>query len=426
MANIGLALQTNYAALLILRIVQASGCSAAIALCNAVVADIATSAERGKWMGYATAGLLFGPAFGPTIGGLLAQYLGWRAIFWFLVIFSSILLVVFALFFPETCRNVVGNGSIPAKGVNQSILGYLQHRKHARQANSADDASSVATKGKRKISIPNPLKTLKILGEKESAIVLLYNGLFFSGMMVVTAAIPDTFKENYGLNELKIGLCYIAMGTGSLTSALTMGHMVDWNFRRHARRLGMVITNKQQDLREFPIEKVRLQVVLPGHCIGSIAIIGFGWTLKYRTHIAGPEILLFFIGFGISTSFNLTNTLLIDMHRDKPATATCAVNLVRCLMSAGGVAAIVPMINAMNPGWAFTFLGLIYVLLIPVIFLIMKNGQRWRKERAERKERAMQRAFEEQQPAATDIEARSIDNGSHHEKEKDEEKDIAR
>ena len=137
--NIGLALQTNYAALLILRIVQAAGCSAAIALATAVVADIATSAERGRYMGYATAGLLMGPSFGPTIGGVLAQYLGWRSIFWFLVIFTAVLLVVFTLFFPETCRNVVGNGSIPAKGFNQSILGYIQQRKHARQPESLHD-----------------------------------------------------------------------------------------------------------------------------------------------------------------------------------------------------------------------------------------------------------------------------------------------
>jgi MFS family permease len=63
-ANIGLALQTNYAALLVLRCVQASGSSATIALAIAVVADVATSAERGKFMGYATGGILVGPAFG--------------------------------------------------------------------------------------------------------------------------------------------------------------------------------------------------------------------------------------------------------------------------------------------------------------------------------------------------------------------------
>ena len=63
-ANIGLALQTNYVALLILRMVQAVGGTATIALTFAVVADIATSAERGKYMGYAGAGILMGPAFG--------------------------------------------------------------------------------------------------------------------------------------------------------------------------------------------------------------------------------------------------------------------------------------------------------------------------------------------------------------------------
>lgn len=117
-ANIGLALQTNYVALLILRMVQAVGCSAAIALAFAIVSDISTSAERSKYMGYAGAGILCGPAFGPTIGGILSQYLGWRSIFWFLAIFSGVLLVLFAFLFPETCRNVVGNGSIPARGIN--------------------------------------------------------------------------------------------------------------------------------------------------------------------------------------------------------------------------------------------------------------------------------------------------------------------
>lgn len=184
-ANIGLALQTNYAALLVLRMVQASGCSAAIALTNAVVADIATSAERGKYMGYATAGLLIGPAFGPTIGGLLASYLGWRSIFWFLAIFTGVLLGIFGFFFPETGRNVVGNGSIPARGWNQSILGYLQQRKHMRETASMADEQSIVSGPlpKQKVRMVNPLKTLAILKDKLSCLILIYNGFFFTGMM---------------------------------------------------------------------------------------------------------------------------------------------------------------------------------------------------------------------------------------------------
>jgi hypothetical protein len=43
------------------------------------------------------------------------------------------------------------------------------------------------------------------------------------------------------------------------------------------------------------------------------------------------------------------------------------------------------MCNAMNPGWAFTFLGLVYVALIAVVLLVMKDGMRWRQNLEERK-----------------------------------------
>ncbi|CAK4033496.1 transporter AQR1 [Lecanosticta acicola] len=387
LADIGLALQRNYAALLVLRMVQAFGCSAAIALSNAVVADIATSAERGRYMGYATAGLLFGPAFGPTIGGLFAQFLGWRSTFWFLAIFAGCLLIVFGLLFPETCRNVVGNGSIPAKGVNRSLLGYLQQRKHGQMDGGGGGGGGTLPPTRRNGSgFPNPLNTLRILADRVSGPILLYNGFFFTGMMVVTASIPTMYQEIYGLSELDIGLCYISMGIGSLVSTLTMGHVADWNFRRHARRLGLDIKKgRQQDLSDFPIERARYEAVLPGHIIGTLAFIVYGWTLQFHTHLAGPEVALFFIGFGVSTAFNITNTLLIDLHKDKPATATAAVNFVRCLMSAGGAAAIIPMIRAMGAGWAFTLIASLYVVLIGAVVWFMIKGQGLRKIQEEQR-----------------------------------------
>jgi hypothetical protein len=150
---------------------------------------------------------------------------------------------------------------------------------------------------------------------------------------------------------------------------------------QHANKIGMTLTKgKQQDLTNFPIELARLEVVAPAHVLGTVFLIIFGWLVHYIIHIAGPLIVLFFIGLGISTSFNASNTLLIDLHRDKPATATAAVNFVRCLISAGGVAAIVPMIEAWNPGWSFTFLGLLYVAMMPMLWVLARWGPKWRAE----------------------------------------------
>jgi MFS family permease len=61
-ANIGLSLQDSYAALMVLRCLQSSGSSGTVALGNAIVADIATSSQRGSYIGYASVGALVGPA----------------------------------------------------------------------------------------------------------------------------------------------------------------------------------------------------------------------------------------------------------------------------------------------------------------------------------------------------------------------------
>jgi MFS family permease len=50
-SNIGLALQNNYAALLVLRCLQSSGISSSVALSAATVADVSTKQERGSMMG---------------------------------------------------------------------------------------------------------------------------------------------------------------------------------------------------------------------------------------------------------------------------------------------------------------------------------------------------------------------------------------
>jgi hypothetical protein len=38
-----------------------------------------------------------------------------------------------------------------------------------------------------------------------------------------------------------------------------------------------------------------------------------------------------------------------------------------------------------DPGWAFTFLALVYVLLIGVVLLVMRDGMKWRLALEEKK-----------------------------------------
>ena len=81
-SNLALALQNNYVALLVLRMVQSAGSSGTVALAQGVVGDCVVSAERGKYVAFASIGSSLGPTVSPLLGGVLSQYAGWH---WYVV-----------------------------------------------------------------------------------------------------------------------------------------------------------------------------------------------------------------------------------------------------------------------------------------------------------------------------------------------------
>ena len=272
-ANVALALQRSYPALLVLRALQSTGSSGTVALASAVAADLVTSSERGKYLGLASLGSILGPTVGPILGGLLSQCLGWRSIFWFLTIFAFSFFLPLLLFYPETCRNVVGDGSIPPPAWNRSYLNYRHEKARAEAGFPPDELYALrdSLDGKRRIKIPNPLATLKLLFELPTGLILLCNGILFAGYYFVTSSVPSQLQEIYGVNDLQVGLVFIAPGLGTPLGAWVNGYLVDGNFRRIAAQQGLpVITGKKQDLTHFPIEKARLQVAVPMLVCSSI------------------------------------------------------------------------------------------------------------------------------------------------------------
>ncbi|KAK8120009.1 Itaconate transport protein [Apiospora kogelbergensis] len=405
-ANIGLALQRNFAALLVLRMIQSGGSSGTIALVYGVVADIAPSSERGRYMGIVGAGITVGPSIGPVIGGLLTQYLGWPSVFWFCVIVSVLFLVPYILAVPETGRKIVGNGSIPPQGWNMTLLDYIRFRR-------LPVNESRPTQAKRKFPIPNPFNTLRVLGNKDMALVLGYNALIYVGFMTCTATLSTQFADIYHYNNIQLGLCYLPVGVACMTSSITQGFILDWNFRRTAKKLGIKIDRKRgNNLRDFPIERVRIQLVSPLLLVGAAVYIAYGWVLQAELHVAAPLVLSFFIGLCVTGSFQIINTLIVDLYPEAPATATAANNFVRCLAGAVSTAVIEILIGAWGRGWAYTFIALLFLLPSPILWVIQKNGPKWREERRlrslARAERKEQKELEKNQQSERDM---SPDNG---------------
>ena len=386
-ANIGLALQHSYAALLVLRCFQSSGSSGTIALGNGVVADITSNSERGIYMGLVMCGPMIGPAVGPVLGGIFAEFLGWRAIFWFLVIMAVVFLIPFVIAFPETARAIVGNGSIKPRGWNMSLINYLKTRK-TRLANEAEaKAVEHGIKSQRRVNWPNPTKTLAIVAEKDAGLLLMYNALVYTAFYCVTTSTPVLFAKTYGFNSLQVGISYIPYGAGSICASFVCGKLMDYNYRRVARKVNFTINAKHgDDLRDFPIEKARIQVIYPMLFLGTATLLCYGWVMQVNAPLAAPLVLQFIIGLCLTGVFDIISTMLVDLYPSQPATATAANNLARCTLGAGGTALIIQMIEAMGRGWCFTFIALVVMVSSPMLLAVGMWGPQWREERRVRVE----------------------------------------
>lgn len=374
-SNIGLALQDSYGALIALRCVQSSGISSSVALSAATVADIATKKERGSMMGFVMAGSFMGPAVGPIIGGLLAQYLGWRSIFWFLTIASGVFFLPLLMFMPETARNVVGDGSEPAQSWNRPLIQYFRCNRNGKMDDASSDGSSdLEPKKHEKLRFPNPIKPLKLVCHVNSIIVLLVTGVIMGANMTVLSSITSIYSTLYGLDVLEIGLCYITMGVGSIVASVVAGRLLDMAYRYLAKQHAPDASTEEQET--VPVEKARSMVLVPLVSLGAGMTLAFGWTLQYGVHLAAPEVFMFFIGLGLTGSFICASTLLVDLHTSRPAAATASNNLVRSLFSAAASAAIDPMLSSLGRGWAFTIVMFLLLATIPFLMFLWLGGRR--------------------------------------------------
>ncbi|KXG51977.1 Major facilitator superfamily domain, general substrate transporter [Penicillium griseofulvum] len=337
LGNIALALQHSFPTLLALRAVQSCGSSGTVALASAVAADIITSAERGMYMGFASLGNILAPSIGPILGGVLSKYLGWQAIFWFLAIAAGTFFVPLLLFFPETCRGIVGNGSSPTIGWNRTIWSYLQ---------TTQEIPAASGVSRNRKNFPNPCSTLRLLSHRPVGLVLLANGVIFSSYYAITAGIPALFQKIYDLDDLGIGLCFIPAGLGSLLSATANGVLVDWNYRRARQNAGQTVhKNQKQDIIGFPIEQARLQIGVPMIILAAVSMIVYGVLIPLRAPLLVALTVVFIICFCITAAYNVMNILIVDLYYETPATAMAANNLVRCFLGAGAAAVVNPLIK---------------------------------------------------------------------------------
>ncbi|KAE9568384.1 Itaconate transport protein [Colletotrichum fructicola] len=348
--------------LIVLRCLQAAGCASTIALGAGVIGDVSTPEERGGFFGMFNLGPMISPCIAPAIGGALSDKLGWRSIFWFLIVMAVCCLFFILLFLPETLRNLVGNGSVTLGGVYTPLVPVVGRSRKKQKTTPS------------KPGVRPSINPFVILVYPDVAITLAFTGVVYAVNNTVVTTVASSFARVYPwLSETALGLCYLPTGFGMIVGSTLTGKFLDWDYARIKKHV-----EESDGALEFPKEYARLRTMPVLLVLFSGAVIAWGFCVDKGVHIAVPLALQVVLGYTSISILNTTMTLMIDILQTRSSAATACTNLVRCLLAALLVGLIDRMTAALRVSWSYVLLGGVCALMLPLMYIEMKFGPKWR------------------------------------------------
>ncbi|KAF5121895.1 Itaconate transport protein [Metarhizium anisopliae] len=389
-SNIVLSLSPNFPVLLVFRGVQAAGSASTVSIGNGVIQDIATPDERGAFISFYQAIRNFSIAVGPVIGGLLANFLGFRSVFVFLLVTSSLVLATIAVFLPETLRTIAGNGSLRLSGIHQPLIRRFVKEKHA-----LEEPDYMGPRPK--VTLATFLRPLALLGQKDILVSLVFGGTVYTVWSMVVASTTGLFKDLFQLNDLLLGLVFLPNGLGTIVGSAIAGKLMTREFVRSERiylqrypSATPPSKNKKDLPPNFPIEHARLRHAPWISALFIVATALYGFTVLPAAQlsivarpgwIAVPLVLQFLIAATSNAVFAINTTLVADLCPGMGASATAINNLVRCGMGAVGVGLVDSMLGALGAAATFLGLGILTVGIGVLLYIEWIWGMQWRNER---------------------------------------------
>ncbi|KAK9439141.1 major facilitator superfamily transporter [Metarhizium brunneum] len=165
------------------------------------------------------------------------------------------------------------------------------------------------------IPVPGVVAAIRIIFEKDVGLLMLFMSLFVMANYAMLVPLQDVIRRRYSFNNVQVGLCYILFAMGSVFGAVTVGRLLNWNYARVANDIGVSAERKRGDeLRRFPIERVRLDHMWSWTMLAFAATAIWGWAVNSGVSLAAPLVILFLAGMSLSGPISILTILLVDLY----------------------------------------------------------------------------------------------------------------
>lgn len=377
---VGTALVTNLGGFLVLRLLSGIFASVTIANFGGTIADLWPRHHVGPAMSLFLWAAVVGSPLGFFLLSFVAQYRGWRDIFWALLGicggFWLIMVIVLVPFKNETRHSVL----------------LRRRAAHLRKEGNDSDVTVPEEMKQKPLSqlfrstLSRPFRFL--FTEAIIIFASLYNGYLYGLSFLFNDAFTLVFgKHGYGFNTIGVGLSFLGLVVG-----ITLGPIVNiWQEKHYQKAIrghtkepesassGDVAADAD-DNRYRNIPEARLQLSKLAAVLFPVSLFWFAWTSppQYNIHWIVPILATVMFGFSFYTLILMTYMYVEDSYMVFSASALAGVGLVRNLAGAGFPLFGTQMFQNEGYNWAGTILAFLAILLVPIPFILERYGTRLR------------------------------------------------
>lgn len=244
---------TSLTEILVYRFLQGVFGAALIPLSQSALLSIYKREEFSIAMGWWGVGIMFGPVFGPTLGGYITEYFNWRWAFYLNVPIGVMAFIMISIMVPRQGQqkakpfNYLG---FAALGIAVACIQFILDRGERLDWYSSSTIILLTLTGCAalwvfivdSISSSNPLVDPSLFRDKNymSGIVLrVLFGVFLFGSLVL---VPPWLQNQGGYPLVDSGVVMAWRGAGSMCSALIIGRILQFIDPRKVIFAGMALS----------------------------------------------------------------------------------------------------------------------------------------------------------------------------------------
>jgi MFS family permease len=199
------------------------------------------------------------------------------------------------------------------------------------------------------------------------ALIALQAAISYGYLYILFTTFVFVFRDQYGFGSGAAGLAYLGLGVGFMIGLVVTGATSD----RIAGQKAAGSTIEPEH---------RLPPLFIGSILVPIGLFWYGWAAEKQVHWIVPIIGTVPMGLGVMLVYMTAQLYLIDAFTVYAASAIAASTVTRSLFGALLPLAGPPMYEKLGLGWGNSLLAFIAVGTIPLVYLLMKNGERIRQD----------------------------------------------